>query len=187
MRSPPCAISTICATVAGRRSTPAWASPAADPVDHVTDAVLEGHLDRAERLESQVEPAGVEVADVGEDLGAGYQEPRAVRQDEGESAALDHALGDVGADGAGRLDLEEGLERAAGSSTSAAQTGHQPVDRQHRQLVVDQLDHVDEHRLAPPGAGGVARVALLVAVGERRLVAVVAVGDDDRRGRRPRR
>ena len=46
MRSPPWAVASIWATVTGRSSTPAWASPAGDRGAHVVDAVLEAELVR---------------------------------------------------------------------------------------------------------------------------------------------
>ena len=44
MRSPPWAMASIWATVAGRSSTPAWASPDATAARDVVDAVLEAEL-----------------------------------------------------------------------------------------------------------------------------------------------
>ena len=79
MRSPPWAMATIWATVAGRSSTPAWASPWPTPVD------ARGRRRAGTRArgggsvgEGGVEAAGVEVAGAGERVGPGREEPGAV-------------------------------------------------------------------------------------------------------------
>ena len=84
MRSPPWAMATIWATVAGRNSTPAWASPAVDPSHHVVDAVLEHQLVGGQPGQRGVEPAGVEVADTLEAIGSRHHRPCSVRRDQHE-------------------------------------------------------------------------------------------------------
>ena len=72
--------------------------------------------------------------------------------------------------------LEPRAQGGRRRSRSVGQAGEQAVDRVHGELVLDQL-----HEVGEGGAGG-AGVAVgglpLRLVGERGLVAVVAVGDD---------
>ena len=86
--------------------------------------------------------------------------------------------------GAGDLEGLDGEERLEGGHQVevVGEARQQAVDRPDAELLVDQLDHEAHDGLGPAG-GAVGRVGpALVAVGERGLVAVVAVGDDDRLG-----
>ena len=90
MRSPPCAVASICATVTGRSSTPACASPRGDRGADVVDAVLEAELVGGQRGEGDVEAARVEVAGVGQRVRAGPEEHLAVGEHEGEASRVGH-------------------------------------------------------------------------------------------------
>ncbi len=93
-----------------------------------------------------------------------------------------HAADQAGVDLVDGSRHEVRLERAA-EVEPGRETGQEPVDRQHRQLVVGELDHVRQHEVV--GSGPANRPSL-VAVGQRRLEAMVTVGDDDRSARHER-
>lgn len=148
-----------------------------DGLGHVADPVLVRQLVRGERVAGLLEPDGVEL-DVGpERAGLRAQQEGAGGVDQAEGAGGHEPIDRVGPERVGGLDVEV-LAEEHGRLGTVGEPGEQPVDRLHRELVLDQLDDVAEGavRLGP---GPVAHAAL-VAVLQGGLVAVVAVGDDDR-------
>ena len=97
-----------------------------------------------------------------------------------ERARLGHAGEDHGVGDAPVGNVEERGQRGL-EVEAVGEVGEEAVDGPHGELVVDELHHVDDHQIGT--AARALGLATLVAVGERGLVAVVAVGDDHRRRR----
>ena len=143
MRSPPWAVASIWATVAGRSSTPACAAPDGDRGPDVVDAVLEAELVRREGGEADVEAAGVEVAGVGQRVGSRAEQHLAVGEHEGEAAGVDHGGGDRDV-GRGRPGVVEPGRQGGHEVGALGEPGEQAVDAVDGELVLDQLDDVGE-------------------------------------------
>ena len=143
MRSPPWAVASICATVTGRSSTPACASPLATARAHVVDAVLEAEVvrrgaPRGRRRAGWSRGHGRRRAR--RDAAAGAPRDRAstsVRHPASRMAAVTGPVGRVAARRP-RTTARTPTTR----STSVGQAGDQPVDGVHGELVLDQLDEV---------------------------------------------
>ena len=184
IRSPVCALAAIWATVAGRSRMPASASPdttaactrsvpcwyttswAGRPASACATRALSRSATPANvsgsGCSSVAEPSGPTTAIASASVMAASTAPSATSATVAEPARAEAAT------------LEGGREVGAGG-----QTAHQAMDRADRQLVVDQLDH--EHHRGVGRAAGALVGPTLVPVGERGLVAVVAVGDHHRR------
>ena len=175
--------------VAGRSSTPACGVARRDRSTDVVDAVLEPQLVcRAARPGPR---RG------GRSRGRGRRPaPRAAGRSSTLARRAATSAQRPGVDHGGRhrhvgRRRAERLEPRARAPPTRSNPSGRPESRRwmapHGQLVLDQLDDV-----APCVGAGLAGVAVgaalaLAAVGERGLVAVVAVGDHDRLARRPRR
>ncbi|MDZ7733495.1 MAG: hypothetical protein U5R31_10705 [Acidimicrobiia bacterium] len=144
----------------------------------MVDAVLVDDLVVGERPSHDIEADGVEVASGPLDqLGSWAEQRRALRLDEAERALLLEPAHRGGVEGFGPGSNLEPLLEGGAEIEPVGESRDQAVDGLDGQLVLGQLDHVGHRQVV--GAGRVAVGPPLVAVGERRLVPVVAVGHDD--------
>ena len=129
------------------------------------------------------DPGAVEVGDAGERVGIGAQQRgRTLGADHGDRLGLGHggehrAVGDVG-HGCRARRAEASTLEGGGEVGAGRQAAHEAMDRADGQLVVDQLDHEHHRGVGRPPWALVG--PSLVPVGERGLVAVVAIGDHHR-------
>ena len=184
MRSPPWAMSTICATVAGPQQHAGLGVAARDRRRARcrrragTSSSCVGERGRARRRGGWSRGRGRRPCA----SGRGREQPRRRRRVTRTSAPCSAMrVGDRRASTApAGVDLEARRRARRRRSKPSGRPDEQAVDGQHGELVLDQLDDERQHaRRSRRSAAG--RGASLVAVGERGLVAVVAVGDHDRR------
>ncbi len=177
MSLPWCAVAAIWSTVAGRSSTPTSASPDCTRCDDVSHAVLVGDLVVTERGPGGVKATRVEVVDPVEHSRTGPKQHEPVGPHERECAGIGHAAADRRC-AVERPCLERLEPRIEGAEhvERRVEVGEEAVDRQHVELLGCELDE-EGHDHLRRATGLVA----LVAIRERCRVAVVAIGDDDRR------
>ena len=170
MRSPPLAMSVIWSTVAGRRSTAAWARPSltaakalSTPCWKVTSWGGRDSRARSSRLLSRSRTPSIASG-----RGRASQAPSDVTS---ASAGVRHPRREGVARGPG-LEEVEVLAQGAGEVEPIRQAAEESVDGRDRQLLRRQLHDVGE------GASCWPLSAALFPVLERGLVTVMAVSDD---------